>query len=140
MAQLARFSPAAVVQRITRGGEVAGEAAHTIDEIVAEARTHHEALNESLIRRAHETAAAAHEGQLRSSGEPYISHPVAVTHYLATLQMDAETLAAALLHDVPEDTELTLVDLERRFGRSVATLVDGVTKLSKFGSARTMEE
>ncbi|MGZ8475830.1 MAG: HD domain-containing protein, partial [Candidatus Limnocylindria bacterium] len=140
MAQLARFSPAAVVQRITRGGEVAGEAAHTIDEIVAEARTHHPALNESLIRRAHETAAAAHEGQMRSSGEPYITHPVAVTHYLATMQMDVETLAASLLHDVPEDTELTIADLEKRFGRNVAKLVDGVTKLSKFGSARTMEE
>ncbi len=54
--------------------------------------------------------------------------------------MDAETLAASLLHDVPEDTELTLADLEKRFGRNVANLVDGVTKLSKFGSARTMEE
>ena len=127
MAQLARFSPAAVVQRITRGSEAVGEASHTIDEIVAEAARHHPALNESLIRRAHETATAAHEGQVRSSGEAYISHPVAVTHYLATLQMDAETLAAALLHDVPEDTELTLADIEKRFGRNVAKLVDGVT-------------
>jgi GTP diphosphokinase / guanosine-3',5'-bis(diphosphate) 3'-diphosphatase len=63
-----------------------------------------------------------------------------VTHYLATLQMDAETLAAALLHDVPEDTDITIAELEKRFGREVAQLVDGVTKLSKFGSARTMEE
>ncbi len=77
---------------------------------------------------------------MRSSGEPYVTHPVAVTHYLATLQMDAETLAAALLHDVPEDTELTIADIEKRFGREVARLVDGVTKLRKFGSARTMEE
>src|ERR687891_2443207 len=140
MAQLARFSPAAVVQRITRGSEVLGEPTRTIDEIITEAATHRPNLNEALLRRAYETAAAAHEGQLRSSGEPYITHPVAVTYFLATLQMDAETLAAALLHDVPEDTDFTIADIEKRFGREVSRLVDGVTKLSKFGSARTMEE
>jgi len=140
MAQLARFSPAAVVQRITRGGEAAGDRLHTIDEIVAEAQRHRPSCDENLIRRAYETAVTAHEGQLRSSGEPYVTHPVEVTYYLATLQMDAETLAAALLHDVPEDTDYTLPEIEKRFGREVARLVDGVTKLSKFGSARTMEE
>ena len=140
MAQLARFSPAAVVQRITRGGEQAGEAVPTIDGILDEASRHRPNIDVTLIRRAYETAVAAHDGQLRSSGEPYVSHPIAVTHYLATLQMDAETLAASLLHDVPEDTDYTLADLEKRFGREVAKLVDGVTKLSKFGSARTMEE
>ncbi|CAN5493420.1 hypothetical protein BH23CHL10_BH23CHL10_06920 [soil metagenome] len=140
MAQLARFSPAAVVQRITRGGDAAGEPIRTVDEIIAEAQKHRPGVNESLIRRAHEMAAGAHEGQLRSSGEPYITHPIAVSHYLATLQMDAETLSAALLHDVPEDTDLTVAEIEKRFGRDVARLVDGVTKLSKFGSARTMEE
>src|SRR5687767_3445289 len=140
MAQLARFSPAAVVQRITRGGEPVAEPAHTVDDIVAEAQRHRPNVNETLIRRAYETAEVAHEGQVRSSGDPYVTHPVAVTYYLATLQMDAETLAAALLHDVPEDTELTIADLEKRFGRQVARLVDGVTKLSKFGSARSMEE
>jgi GTP diphosphokinase / guanosine-3',5'-bis(diphosphate) 3'-diphosphatase len=140
MAQLARFSPAAVVQRITRGGDALAEPSHTIDEIVTEAARHRPGLNEALLRRAYETAATAHEGQLRSSGEPYITHPVAVTYYLATLQMDAETLAAALLHDVPEDTDFTIADIEKSFGREVARLVDGVTKLSKFGSARTMEE
>jgi GTP pyrophosphokinase len=117
MAQLARFSPAAVVQRITRGSD-AVEPAPTIDEIVAEAQKHRPNVDESLIRRAHETAVLAHEGQVRGSGDPYVTHPVAVAHYLATLQMDAETLAAALLHDVPEDTELTITDIEKRFGRS----------------------
>ena len=140
MAQLARFSPAAVVQRITRGGETLGEPAHSIDDIIAEAASHRPGIDAALIRRAYDTAVTAHEGQLRSSGEEYITHPVAVTHFLATLQMDAETLAAALLHDVPEDTDFTLAELEKRFGRDVARLVDGVTKLSKFGSARTMEE
>ena len=140
MAQLARFSPAAVVQRITRGGEAAGAPDHTIDEIIAEAASHRPNIDAALIRRAYDTAVTAHEGQLRSSGEEYITHPVAVTHYLATLQMDAETLAAALLHDVVEDTDFTIEEIEKRFGRDVARLVDGVTKLSKFGSARTMEE
>jgi GTP pyrophosphokinase len=140
MAQLARFSPAAVVQRITRGGEAVGERLHTIDDIVAEAQRHRVHADENLLRRAYETAVTAHEGQLRSSGEPYVTHPVEVAYYLATLQMDAETLAAALLHDVPEDTDYTLPEIEKRFGREVARLVDGVTKLSKFGSARTMEE
>jgi guanosine-3',5'-bis(diphosphate) 3'-pyrophosphohydrolase len=140
MAQLARFSPAAVVQRITRGSDAVDERAHSIDEIVAEAKLHRPNVDESLIRRAYETAVTAHDGQQRSSGEEYVTHPVEVTYYLATLQMDAETLAASLLHDVPEDTDYTLPELEKRFGREVARLVDGVTKLSKFGSARTMEE
>src|SRR5438093_5059281 len=134
-----RAAPAAVVQRITRTPE-AGPESHSIEDVVAEARLHRPSLNIGLIERAHEVAAAAHEGQLRASGEPYITHPLQVTYYLAELQMDAETLAAALLHDVPEDTDMALVDIEKRFGREVTRLVDGVTKLSKFGSARTMEE
>ncbi|HEX2141940.1 MAG TPA: bifunctional (p)ppGpp synthetase/guanosine-3',5'-bis(diphosphate) 3'-pyrophosphohydrolase [Candidatus Limnocylindria bacterium] len=134
-----RAAPAAVVQRISRG-QAAAEPTHTIEDVVEEARRHRPSINVGLLERAHEVAAMAHEGQLRASGEPYISHPVEVAYYLATLQMDVETLAAALLHDVPEDTELTLADIEKRFGREVGKLVDGVTKLSKFGSARSMEE
>jgi guanosine-3',5'-bis(diphosphate) 3'-pyrophosphohydrolase len=140
MTQLARFSPAAVVQRITRTGGTAVERGHTIEAVIDEVEKHRPNSNSALIQRAYETAAMAHEGQLRSSGEPYVTHPVEVAHYLATLQMDPETIAAALLHDVPEDTDITLPELERKFGREVARLVDGVTKLSKFGSARTTEE
>ncbi|HSM37833.1 MAG TPA: bifunctional (p)ppGpp synthetase/guanosine-3',5'-bis(diphosphate) 3'-pyrophosphohydrolase [Candidatus Limnocylindrales bacterium] len=134
-----RAAPAAVVQRIART-QAPAEPTHTISDVVEEARRHRPSINVGLIERANELAAAAHEGQVRASGEPYISHPVEVAYYLATLQMDAETLAAALLHDVPEDTELTLADIEKRFGREVTRLVDGVTKLSKFGSARSVEE
>src|ERR687895_2565848 len=142
MGQLARLrlTPAAVVQRIARGGGPAVEPAHTIDEVIAEAVRHRPNANVGLIQRAYDAADAAHAGQLRASGEPYITHPVAVAHYLATLQLDAETIAAALLHDVPEDTEVTIPEIETRFGREVARLVDGVTKLGKFGSARSMEE
>ncbi len=134
-----RAAPAAVVQRVSRR-QAAAEPTPTIEDVVEEARQHRPSINVGLIERAHDVAAQAHDGQVRASGESYISHPVAVAHYLATLQMDAETLAGALLHDVPEDTELTLADIEKRFGREVTRLVDGVTKLSKFGSARSMEE
>jgi guanosine-3',5'-bis(diphosphate) 3'-pyrophosphohydrolase len=134
-----RAAPAAVVQRIARTQALA-EPTHTITDVVEEARRHRPSINVGLIERAHQVAEQAHESQQRASGEPYISHPVQVAHYLATLQMDAETLAAGLLHDVPEDTEMTILDIEKRFGREVGRLVDGVTKLSKFGSARSMEE
>jgi guanosine-3',5'-bis(diphosphate) 3'-pyrophosphohydrolase len=134
-----RAAPAAVVQRIARTQALA-EPTHTITDVVEEARRHRPSINVGLIERAHQVAEQAHESQQRASGEPYISHPVEVAHYLATLQMDAETLAAGLLHDVPEDTEMTILDIEKRFGREVGRLVDGVTKLSKFGSARSIEE
>jgi guanosine-3',5'-bis(diphosphate) 3'-pyrophosphohydrolase len=141
MDQLARLraAPAAVVQRITGNGQAEPDA-HTIEDVIVEATRQRPNFNVGLVQRAHEVAAAAHDGQLRSSGEPYISHPVEVAYYLANLQMDAETLAAALLHDVPEDTDLAIPEIEKRFGREVGRLVDGVTKLSKFGSARSMEE
>jgi guanosine-3',5'-bis(diphosphate) 3'-pyrophosphohydrolase len=73
----------------------------------------------------------AHEGQTRSSGEPYIIHPVAVARILAEMRLDIETLQAALLHDVIEDTEVTKEELEAQFGTTVAELVDGVSKLDK---------
>ncbi len=135
-----RAAPAAVVHRITRSADEAPGAHSSIADVVAEAQRHRPSINVGLIERAHAVAATAHEGQLRQSGEPYITHPVDVAFYLAELEMDAETIAAALLHDVPEDTDFTLADIEKRFGREVARLVDGVTKLSKFGSARSMEE
>ncbi len=134
-----RAAPAAVVHRITRTADDA-QAQPTIADVVAEARRHRPSINVGLIERAHGVAGTAHEGQLRASGEPYINHPVEVAFYLAGMQMDAETIAAALLHDVPEDTDFTLTDIEKRFGREVTRLVDGVTKLSRFGSARSMEE
>ena len=84
-----------------------------------------------LLRHAWEVGAAAHEGQTRKSGEPYITHPVAVAQVLAELGLDVETLIAAILHDTIEDTPLTHAEIAERFGESVAELVDGVTKLDK---------
>ena len=83
------------------------------------------------VRRAYEFALAAHEGQLRESGEPYITHPLAVAETLAELRLDVTTILAALLHDVSEDCDVPLTDIETRYGHDVAKLVDGVTKLSR---------
>lgn len=83
------------------------------------------------IIKAYNVAEVAHAGQVRESGDPYISHPMAVVEILLDLGMDTESLVAALLHDVVEDTNITLEDLRKNFGDEVALLVDGVTKLSK---------
>ncbi len=93
------------------------------------------------VIRAYEVAEAAHEGQRRRSGDPYITHPLAVTTILAELGMDTTTLVAALLHDTVEDTRYTLADVTKEFGEDVAHLVDGCTKLDKvkFGEAAEAE-
>ncbi|HHZ8503938.1 TPA: bifunctional GTP diphosphokinase/guanosine-3',5'-bis pyrophosphate 3'-pyrophosphohydrolase [Morganella morganii] len=84
-----------------------------------------------LLKQAYVVARDAHEGQTRSSGEPYITHPVAVACILAEMRLDLETLMAALLHDVIEDTPATFQDIEQLFGTTVAGLVEGVSKLDK---------
>ena len=83
------------------------------------------------IDKAFKIADIAHEGQLRCSGQPYVIHPILVAKIVAELGMDKESVIAALLHDVVEDTDLTLEDVTEKFGKSVASLVDGVTKLGK---------
>ena len=90
------------------------------------------------VKAAYEFAARAHQGQLRKSGGPYLEHPLHVAEILADLQLDADTLAAALLHDVPEDCGISLDEIEANFGSQVTKLVDGVTKLNKLTS-RTQE-
>ncbi len=85
----------------------------------------------AMVQQAYVLARDAHAPQTRSSGEPYITHPVAVSSILADMRMDHETLMAALLHDVIEDTEYSKEDLEQRFGNTVAELVQGVSKLDK---------
>ncbi len=85
----------------------------------------------AIILRAYEVGAAAHEGQTRKTGEPYIMHPVAVARILANMRMDYSSIAAAILHDTIEDTPLTQQEIEGRFGEEIAELVDGVTKLDK---------
>jgi GTP pyrophosphokinase len=86
------------------------------------------------LRQAFELAEIAHHSQLRVTGEPYITHPLAAAQILADIGLDPVAVTAAILHDVPEDSDFTLADLEERFGAEVAQLVDGVTKLSKFST------
>jgi len=83
------------------------------------------------VMEAYTFAKTSHEGQVRKSGEPYILHPVAVAYILARLELDTDSLCAALLHDVVEDTGVPLEEIKNRFGADVATLVDGVTKLGR---------
>jgi guanosine-3',5'-bis(diphosphate) 3'-pyrophosphohydrolase len=94
----------------------------------------HPAANLEPVGRAFDLAVIAHEGQPRATGEPYVTHPIASAQLLAELGLDPVAIQAALLHDVPEDTEYGLTDVEERFGAEVAQLVDGVTKLSKFST------
>jgi len=93
-----------------------------------------EYLNEehmAVVKKAYEVAEKSHRNQFRKSGEPYIIHPIQVVGILADLRMDPSTLAAGFLHDVVEDTDITLEQIEEMFGKEIAMLVDGVTKLGK---------
>ncbi|MGL4339732.1 MAG: RelA/SpoT family protein [Rhodoglobus sp.] len=102
-----------------------------IERLIKTARAHHPKSDIALLERAYAAAEKAHRGQKRKSGEPYISHPVAVAQILADLGIGPKTLAAALLHDTVEDTEYDLEMLRHDFGEEIAMLVDGVTKLDK---------
>lgn len=103
----------------------------TIDNLIKKVTLYDPEMDTDLIRRAYGLAAEAHEGQTRKSGEAYISHPLSVAFILAELQMGDMAIVAALLHDVVEDTIVTLEEVEDMFGQEVAMLVDGVTKLSR---------
>ncbi len=105
-----------------------------------EVAVHHPQQDLAPIGAAYRFAREAHQSQHRASGEPYITHPLAVAQILAEMGLDAVAVQAALLHDIPEDTDFSVADVEERFGAEVGRLVDGVTKLSRFGSARTHEE
>ena len=98
-------------------------------DLISHVQTYHPSDDISLIEKAYKTAAEAHKDQVRKSGEPYIIHPLCVAIILADLELDKETIAAGLLHDVVEDTIMTTEEIEKEFGPDVALLVDGVTKL-----------
>lgn len=109
---------------------------------VAEAhRAHHPDADLTILRRAYVLAESSHRGQMRKSGEPYITHPLAVTLILAELGAETTTLTASLLHDTVEDTDVTLDQVREQFGEEVCYLVDGVTKLEKvdYGAAAEPE-
>ena len=100
-------------------------------ELLAGIRKYHPSADLSMIEKAYQVAAEAHKDQKRKSGEPYIIHPLCVGIILADLEMDKETIAAGLLHDVVEDTVMTYDEIKDEFGEEVAQLVDGVTKLGQ---------
>ncbi len=102
----------------------------TADDLIALVRTYNPRTNEGLIRRAWEFGDRMHDGQRRQSGEAYFTHPVAVAVILAEQQMDDATIVTALLHDTIEDTKASFSEVEALFGREIAELVDGVTKLT----------
>ncbi|HEY3541381.1 MAG TPA: bifunctional (p)ppGpp synthetase/guanosine-3',5'-bis(diphosphate) 3'-pyrophosphohydrolase [Gaiellaceae bacterium] len=102
-----------------------------LDELLAEVGSYDTAVDRELITRAFRYAANAHEGQQRRSGEPFILHPVGVAKICAELRLDEQTLAAALLHDVVEDTDADVADVRAEFGEEIARLVEGVTKLTR---------
>ncbi|MBT8410708.1 MAG: HD domain-containing protein, partial [Octadecabacter sp.] len=105
-------------------------ATFSADDLIALVRTYNPKTNANLIRDAFAFGAEMHEGQFRHSGEPYFTHPVAVAAVLAQQQMDDATIVTALLHDTIEDTKASYAIVEQRFGREIADLVDGVTKLT----------
>ena len=103
----------------------------TLDDLLRRMRGYLPRADLDVVRQAYEFAARAHAGQVRGTGEPYVQHPLETALLLADLQLDRATIAAGLLHDVPEDTAVSLQEIEAAFGREIARLVDGVTKLSQ---------
>ena len=99
--------------------------------LIAKIRKYNPQVNVTLIDDAFEYAKNLHEGQKRLSGEPYITHPLAVAEILADLEQDQPTIAASLLHDAVEDGKVTAAEIEKKFGKDIAYLVEGVTKLGR---------
>ncbi|EWT01661.1 GTP pyrophosphokinase [Intrasporangium oryzae NRRL B-24470] len=134
-------TPSRVRARFARFGATRPTGNPVLEPLMTVVRHNHPKADVSVIERAYAVAERAHEGQMRKSGDAYITHPLAVTTILAELGMTPPTLAAALLHDTVEDTDYSLDELKRDFGDEIAMLVDGVTKLDKvtYGEAAQAE-
>ncbi len=112
----------------------------TIEDVIARQRQNNPNANIELVRKAYDYAKVNHGDQVRMSGEPYMIHPVNVAYILSELEMDDETICAALLHDVVEDTPRTHEDIVEEFGEAIAEMVAGVTKLSKLRFETVQEQ
>ena len=112
----------------------------SIEDIIQEAKKHNKKTDSKLIRRAYNYALENHGDQKRKSGEPYIIHPVQVAYILSELGLDDATICAALMHDLAEDTEVTIQDISDEFSPEIATLVNGVTKLGKINYISAQEQ
>src|SRR3954465_5859238 len=118
-----------------------GHATVDAEALIREMLRHYPDGDAELVRRAYAYAEEAHGEQKRVSGEPYFTHPVAVAMLIAELGMDPATVAAALLHDAPEDTERTTEDIRQQFGEEIGRLVEGVTKLGRLqGQTRDVHQ
>ena len=124
----------------SNGGETTGADTYRFDNWLEEIIASQTESSRELLRRAYAVALRAHEKQTRASGEPYISHCLSTMQILAELNLDPDALAAAVLHDTIEDTDVTYQQLERDFGQEVANLVDGVTKLGHIDQMSGMSE
>ena len=110
----------------------------TIKDVIRQGKRKNKNVDKALIEKAYNTAYNAHKGQFRKSGEPYIIHPLNVAYIVASWGLDTQTICAALLHDVVEDTEVTYEDIEKLFSEEIAEIVEGVTKLTQL--FKTAEE
>ncbi len=111
-----------------------------LDKLIQQIKAYNASADANKVVAAYEYANDAHEGQFRISGEPYIHHPLHVALILAELEMDIQSIIASLLHDVVEDTKITLAEIEEKFGADIAALVDGVTKLGKINYTSKEEQ
>lgn len=112
----------------------------TLEDLFERIRIYYPQADLSIIQKAYEFSERAHEGQIRRSGEPYISHPLSVAGILADYRLDLDSIATGLLHDTVEDTHATLEDIKREFGPTIANLVDGVTKISQIKFKNSVEK
>lgn len=113
---------------------------NSLEDLLEKVKSYYPNADISLLEKAYNVSEKAHEGQIRRSGEPYISHPLSVAGILADLKLDLASIATGLLHDTVEDTHLTLEDIKKDFGEGIMQLVDGVTKISKMNFRSTHEK
>ena len=120
-----------IVSKISLWDRIEAGQASELGQVLTVFKAHHPEQSTEVIQNAYESACQAHDGQMRKSGDAYITHPVAVAEIIASLGLDEATVAAALLHDTVEDTGAGLEDIEKKFGEEIASIVDGVTKLER---------
>ncbi len=119
---------------------ITSKSVRIVDDLLAIIQTYLPGADLSIVSRAYAFSEKAHKGQVRRSGEPYIFHPLAVAAILADLRLDLDSIITGLLHDTVEDTTVTLADVQREFGETVAALVDGVTKISLIKFRNSVEK
>ena len=113
---------------------------YNLESLLKKIRKYHKSDDLQTIEKAYAYAEEKHQGQVRKSGEPYFIHPIHVAHIIADLELDPQSICAALLHDVVDDTDATYEDIVREFGETIAMLVDGVTKLGKIPTTSKEEQ